>query len=129
MAVHRVRLCHSVAGADDYHSWLDQWLTNVDAALHDEIDNEPPSVNAPKVWFLPIRGGRSMSKVGSVRSSKSSTVRACLVVPLHGENVTKRPFRALCVTHRHHAQRRARCVLVDSKPTHPSRGYRQSHPL
>jgi len=44
MTVHRVRLIHSTAGASLYHDWLSQWLLNVDAPLHDEIDNEPPTL-------------------------------------------------------------------------------------
>jgi hypothetical protein len=47
MTVHRVRLVHSVTGADSYHGWLDQWLTNMQAWDAPEVTNDVPTLREP----------------------------------------------------------------------------------
>jgi hypothetical protein len=44
MTVHRVRLLHSTAGKNDYHAWLNTWLTNMTPWSDPEVPNDLPSL-------------------------------------------------------------------------------------
>lgn len=41
--IHRARLFHSTAGAQDFHGWLETWLTNMEPWADPEVENELPS--------------------------------------------------------------------------------------
>lgn len=47
MTVHRVRLFHSADGAEDYHTWLGQWITNMQPWEDPEVTNELPTIREP----------------------------------------------------------------------------------
>lgn len=43
MTAHRVRIFHSTAGSDSYHTWSDQWLLNMSPWSYPEVDNDLPT--------------------------------------------------------------------------------------
>lgn len=43
MTAHRIRLYHSTQGAQSYHAWLDQWLTNMSPWECPEVTNDLPA--------------------------------------------------------------------------------------
>lgn len=47
MTAHRLRLYHSTAGAESYHAWLDQWLTNMQLWDAPEVTNSAPTLREP----------------------------------------------------------------------------------
>jgi len=52
---HRVRLFHSVTGADSYHGWLETWLTNMSPWDAGEVTNDLPtlsdSIDGSAKWY------------------------------------------------------------------------------
>ncbi|MFP4218810.1 MAG: hypothetical protein ACLFR6_08245 [Salinarchaeum sp.] len=47
MTAHRLRLVHSQSGADDFHAWLESWLTNMSPWDYPEVDNDLPTLREP----------------------------------------------------------------------------------
>lgn len=42
--IHRVRLYHSTEGAQEYHDWLEVWLTNMEPWEDPEVENDLPKL-------------------------------------------------------------------------------------